>query len=195
MIAYSGKRSSSSQKIMDYLESKEWGFVILDEVHVVPANMVRRVLTKVKAHSKLGLTATLVREDEKIDELNFLVGPKLYEANWMDLAEKGHIATVQCAEVWCPMSPEFYKEYLVQDSRKKMLLACMNPNKFQACQFLIDHHERRGDNIIVFSDDVHALKVSRFLFSELCRGLSFEVDHHLAFSHPKRSLFRLTLGS
>ncbi|KAJ9474251.1 General transcription and DNA repair factor IIH helicase subunit XPB [Pseudozyma hubeiensis] len=157
MVANTGKRSHTSQKMMDFLESREWGFILLDEVHVVPASMFRRVLTKIKAHSKLGLTATLVREDEKIDELNFLVGPKLYEANWMDLAAKGHIATVQCAEVWCPMTPEFYREYLREKSRKKMLLYCMNPNKFQACQFLIDYHENRGDKIIVFSDNVFAL--------------------------------------
>ncbi|PWN42531.1 DNA repair helicase rad25 [Ceraceosorus guamensis] len=158
MVANTGKRSHSSQKMMNFLESREWGFILLDEVHVVPASMFRRVLTKIKAHSKLGLTATLVREDEKIDELNFLVGPKLYEANWMDLAAKGHIATVQCAEVWCPMTPEFYREYLREKSRKRMLLYCMNPNKFQACQFLINYHENRGDKIIVFSDNVYALE-------------------------------------
>ena len=159
MVANTGKRSHTSQKMMNFLESREWGFILLDEVHVVPASMFRRVLTKIKAHAKLGLTATLVREDEKIDELNFLVGPKLYEANWMDLAAKGHIATVQCAEVWCPMTAEFYREYLRERSRKKMLLYCMNPTKFQACQYLIQYHENRGDKIIVFSDNVYALEV------------------------------------
>ncbi|WFD30624.1 DNA helicase [Malassezia sp. CBS 17886] len=158
MVANTGKRSHSSQKMMNFLESREWGFILLDEVHVVPASMFRRVLTKIKAHAKLGLTATLVREDEKIDELNFLVGPKLYEANWMDLAAKGHIATVQCAEVWCPMTAEFYREYLREKSRKKMLLYCMNPTKFQAAQYLIQYHENRGDKIIVFSDNVYALE-------------------------------------
>ena len=58
----------------------------------------------VKAHCKLGLTATLVREDELISDLNFLIGPKLYEANWLDLTRDGHIANVQCVEVWCPMT-------------------------------------------------------------------------------------------
>lgn len=158
MVANTGKRSHTSQKMMNFLESREWGFILLDEVHVVPASMFRRVLTKIKAHAKLGLTATLVREDEKIDELNFLVGPKLYEANWMDLAAKGHIATVQCAEVWCPMTAEFYREYLREKSRKKMLLYCMNPTKFQAAQYLIQFHENRGDKIIVFSDNVYALE-------------------------------------
>lgn len=63
------------------------------------AKMFRRVLTIVQAHCKLGLTATLVREDDKIVDLNFLIGPKLYEANWMELQNNGYIAKVQCAEV------------------------------------------------------------------------------------------------
>lgn len=145
--------------MMEFLQGREWGFILLDEVHVVPAAMFRRVVTTIKAHSKLGLTATLVREDDKITDLNYMIGPKLYEANWMDLAAKGHIANVQCAEVWCPMTPEFYREYLREQSRKRVLLYCMNPNKIQACQFLIKYHEDRGDKIIVFSDNVYALEV------------------------------------
>jgi hypothetical protein len=65
----------------------------------------------------------------------------------------------QCAEVWCPMTPEFYREYLREQSRKRVLLYCMNPRKFQACQFLIRYHEDRGDKVIVFSDNVFALEV------------------------------------
>jgi DNA excision repair protein ERCC-3 len=158
MVANTRNRSHDSQKVMDFLTSREWGFIILDEVHVVPAAMFRRVVTTIAAHAKLGLTATLVREDDKISDLNFLIGPKLYEANWMDLAQKGHIANVQCAEVWCPMTSEFYQEYLRESARKRMLLYIMNPTKFQACQFLIHYHEKRGDKIIVFADNVYALQ-------------------------------------
>ena len=50
-----------------------------------------------------------MREDSLIGDLNFLIGPKLYEANWLDLTRSGHIANVQCAEVWCPMTPEFMR--------------------------------------------------------------------------------------
>ena len=53
----------------------------------------------VSGNPTLGLTATLVREDEKVEHLNFLIGPKLYEANWLDLQRDGHIANVQCVEV------------------------------------------------------------------------------------------------
>lgn len=158
MVANTRNRSHDSQKVMDFLTGREWGFIILDEVHVVPAAMFRRVVSSIAAHAKLGLTATLVREDDKISDLNFLIGPKLYEANWMELSQKGHIANVQCAEVWCPMTAEFYQEYLRETARKRMLLYIMNPSKFQACQFLIQYHEKRGDKIIVFSDNVYALQ-------------------------------------
>ncbi|BFY97438.1 hypothetical protein BsWGS_00478 [Bradybaena similaris] len=158
MLAHSTKRSWEAEKMMEWMQNQEWGLMVLDEVQTIPAKMFRRVLTTVNAHCKLGLTATLVREDDKIADLNFLIGPKLYEANWMELQNLGYIARVQCAEVWCPMSPEFYREYLLLKSQRKLLLSTMNPNKFRACQFLIRYHERRNDKIIVFSDNVFALK-------------------------------------
>ncbi|KAL8656343.1 MAG: hypothetical protein Q9210_000333 [Variospora velana] len=158
MVTQTRTRSHDAQKMMEFLTSREWGLMILDEVHVVPASIFRKVATEIVTHCKLGLTATLLREDDKITDLNFLIGPKLYEANWMELADQGHIAKVQCAEVWCPMTTEFFQEYLRETSRKRALLYIMNPRKFQACQFLIDYHEKRGDKTIVFSDNVYALQ-------------------------------------
>ncbi|CAA7036045.1 unnamed protein product [Microthlaspi erraticum] len=159
MIAFGGKRSEESEKIIEEIRNREWGLLLMDEVHVVPANMFRKVISITKSHCKLGLTATLVREDEKITDLNFLIGPKLYEANWLDLVRGGFIANVQCAEVWCPMTKEFFAKYLQKDnSKKKQALYVMNPNKFRACEFLIRfHEEQRGDKIIVFADNLFAL--------------------------------------
>ncbi|KTG33170.1 hypothetical protein cypCar_00021561 [Cyprinus carpio] len=133
MLGHTTKRSWEAERVMEWMKSQEWGLIILDEVHTIPAKMFRRVLTIVQAHCKLGLTATLVREDDKIVDLNFLIGPKLYEANWMELQNSGYIAKVQCAE-----------------TKKRMLLYTMNPNKFRG-QFLIRFHERRNDKIIVFA--------------------------------------------
>ncbi|KAM7223889.1 P-loop containing nucleoside triphosphate hydrolase protein [Rhypophila decipiens] len=157
MVTNNRERAHDSKKMMDFMRGREWGLMLLDEVHVVPAQIFRRVISSIKSHSKLGLTATLLREDDKISHLNFLIGPKLYEANWMELSEQGHIAKVQCAEVWCPMPPEFYDEYLRANARMKRTLYAMNPTKFQACQYLIDYHERRGDKVIIFSDELYSL--------------------------------------
>jgi DNA excision repair protein ERCC-3 len=86
------KRSENSERIFNEIKRIDWGLLILDEVQVAPANTFRQVFTICKAHCKLGLTATLVREDNKIADLNFLIGPKLYEANWLDLQEQGYLA-------------------------------------------------------------------------------------------------------
>ena len=160
MISAGGKRSEASAKILDAIRGREWGTMLLDEVHVVPAAMFRKVIGITKAHCKLGLTATLVREDDKVEHLNFLIGPKLYEANWLDLQRDGHIANVQCVEVWCEMTPEFFAKYLdPKFSMKKQVLYCMNPNKFMACQYLMTYHENfRKDKVIVFSDNIFALR-------------------------------------
>lgn len=131
MLGHTTKRSWEAERVMEWMRSQEWGLMILDEVHTIPA---------------------------KIVDLNFLIGPKLFEANWMELQNNGYIAKVQCAEVWCPMSPEFYREYVAIKTKKRILLYTMNPNKFRACQFLIRFHERRNDKIIVFADNVFALK-------------------------------------
>jgi len=180
MVSFGGKRSADGERLIEAVKGREWGLMLLDEVHVVPAQTFRRVLAVCNAHCKLGLTATLVREDDLITDLNFLIGPKLYEANWMDLTQAGHLANVQCVEVWCPMAAAFYREYVraggagalqtggdapPEEARSKAggaartrrLLYVMNPNKFRACEYLVHYHEQRGDKVIVFSDDVFAL--------------------------------------
>ena len=160
MISYGGRRSAQSAEVMNAIQSREWGLMLMDEVHVVPAKMFRRVVGSVKAHCRLGLTATLVREDDLISDLNFLIGPKLYEANWMDLTAQGYLANVQCVEVWCPMTAPFMTEYLsAANARLKQLLYVMNPSKLRAVEFLVRFHEERGDKIIVFSDLVYSLKM------------------------------------
>ncbi|RDL40925.1 p-loop containing nucleoside triphosphate hydrolase [Venustampulla echinocandica] len=200
MVSQKGKRSYDSQKMMDFIQSREWGLMILDEVHVAPAAMFRKVTSTIKTHSKLGLTATLLREDDKISDLNFLIGPKLYEANWMELAEQGHIARVQCAEVWCPMTTEFYSEYLKQSSKKRALIWTMNPRKFQACQFLIDYHEKRGDKIIVFADNIYALKAyatklnKAFIFGETGSAERERVLANFRFNDKVNTLFLSKIG-
>ena len=155
MIAYGGNRSDESQRIIDLIRSREWGLMVMDEVHVVPSATFRRVVSVTPAHCRLGLTATLVREDERIRDLNFLIGPKLYEANWLDLQRAGYLASVSCAEVWCPMTREFYKSYLkVENERRRALLYVCNPLKLVACEFLVRFHEERGDKIIIFCDNL-----------------------------------------
>lgn len=195
MITHAQRRSWEAEQTMRWLQAQEWGLLVLDEVHTIPARMFRRVLTIVHSHCKLGLTATLLREDDKIADLNFLIGPKLYEANWLELQARGYIARVQCAEVWCPMTPEFYREYLIQRINKKMLLYVMNPSKFRACQFLVRYHERRGDKTIVFSDNVFALrhyavKMNKpYIYGPTSQGERIQILQNFKFNPKVNTIF------
>ncbi|KAK9170878.1 ERCC3/XPB/RAD25,helicase involved in DNA repair [Cryptosporidium meleagridis] len=157
MMAFTGKRSSSSSQIISQIQEREWGLLIFDEVQFAPAPAFRRINGIVKAHCKLGLTATLVREDDLIQDLQWLIGPKLYEANWMELQDRGYLAKALCSEVWCPMTASYYREYLDCSHAKKRKLWVCNPNKLRVCEFLIRWHEQRGDKILVFSDSLFAL--------------------------------------
>ena len=164
MISYSGERAAEAKPIIESIRNREWGLMILDEVHLAPARVFRKVMSMINAHCKLGLTATLVREDNLITDLNFLIGPKLYEANWMDLTQQGYLANVQCAEVWCPMTAEFYREYLKSANkthRVQRLLYILNPTKIKVCEYLMKYHTHkdRGDKVIIFADDVVALEL------------------------------------
>lgn len=151
-------RNKESEAVMDMICKRDWGLLIFDEVHGLPARTFRRVISSLKAHAMLGLTATLVREDAKIEDLVYLIGPKLYEANWIDLQREGFLARVQCTEVWCEMNHAFFKDYLASDAQHRRLLYVMNPNKFRVCEYLIKFHEARDDQIIVFCDTIFALK-------------------------------------
>nr|GMD60255.1 DNA repair helicase XPB1 [Ipomoea batatas] len=123
---------TGNAKKLEDVRAREWGLLLMDEVHVVPAHMFQKVISLTKSHFKLGLTATLVREDERITDLNFLIGPKLYEANWLDLVKGGFIANVQCAEVWCPTTKKFFAEYLKKEnSKKKQVFDLPIPSPFQ----------------------------------------------------------------
>jgi len=160
MISFKGKRSMAAARVMEQIKSRQWGLLLLDEVHVFPAKNMQELVFDVKAHCKLGLTATLVREDNKIDTLNFSVGPKLYEANWQDLANSGYLARVQCSEVWCPMTPEFYNLYLNEGNwQHRGALCAFNPNKFRAVAHLMRYHEARGEKVLIFSQDIAVLKM------------------------------------
>ena len=133
--------------------------MIIDEIQCIAAETFVNVFDMIKAHSKLVLTATLVREDDKIYNLNYLIGPRLYEANWIDLAEQHFIARVKCYEVWCKMAPEFYIEYLkTQSPYQKRIYTSFNPNKFMTVERLIHYHEKRGDKILIFADLIYVIK-------------------------------------
>lgn len=162
MMGFTGKRSAEGEAVLTQVQELEWGLLLVDEVQVMPAKTFRSVATTAKFHCCLGLTATLVREDDLIKDLHWLIGPKLYEASWQQLQEDGFIARVRCVEVWCQMASAFFSEYLKavdnKDEAIRRALWTSNPNKLTICEYLIRFHEARGDKAIVFSDNIYILE-------------------------------------
>lgn len=170
---------NSSKKIgktsIDRLRDTKWGVVLLDETHVVPAKTFAQVLA-LKSESFVGLTATMVREDDKIDYLYENIGPLLYRAPWEELKKKGFIADVRCIEIPCEMKQDFL-DFYQNNGDNKRLIAILNPEKIRCCQFLIKFHEERGDKILVFCDDIFALEfVSLKLGKPVIHGSHSEAE-------------------
>ncbi|MFT7517825.1 MAG: DNA excision repair protein ERCC-3 [Myxococcota bacterium] len=131
----------------DLFSKGEWGLIIYDEVHLLPAP-VFRATADIQARRRLGLTATLIREDGKEDEVFCLIGPKRFDAPWKDLEKSGFIASVECIEVRVPMDDTLSRVYMNASKRARYRLACENPAKTDVLKALLKKHAGRRILII-----------------------------------------------
>ncbi|MFP4345062.1 MAG: DNA repair helicase XPB [Anaerolineales bacterium] len=125
---------------------EDWGLIIYDEVHLLPAP-VFRITAEIQARRRLGLTATLIREDGREEDVFSLIGPKKYDVPWRDLEHQGWIAPAVCCEVRTPLPEALRLEYVMTERRQKYAVASQSPGKLKILDRLLDYH--RGDNILV----------------------------------------------
>lgn len=132
-----------------------WGLIIYDEVHLLPAPVFRAV-ANLQSRRRLGLTATLVREDGKEEEVFSLIGPKKYDVPWRVLEKQGFIATAQCAEIRVPFQDdELRLQYATSEPRQKYRIAATNPKKLEVLEDLLERH--KGDQILVIGQYLEQL--------------------------------------
>ena len=134
---------------------REWGLIIYDEVHLLPAP-VFRITAEIQACRRLGLTATLVREDGREDDVFSLIGPKRYDVPWKVLEKQGWIAQAECIEIRIPLPENVRTRYAIAGKRAKFRLASENANKLEVLRRLINLHE--GDSILIigqYLDQLH----------------------------------------
>ena len=141
---------------------RPWGLIIYDEVHLLPAP-VFRVTAELQTVRRLGLTATLVREDRAEDAVFSLVGPKRYDVPWKDLEGKGWIADAFCTEIRIDLPEELKIPYAVASPRQKYRIASENPQKNDAVIQLVDNH--REDRILVIGQYISQLEIIAKLLS------------------------------
>ena len=132
-----------------------WGLIIYDEVHVLPAP-VFRATTAIQARRRLGLTATLVREDGREDDVFALIGPKRYDVPWKTLESRGYIAEAICTEYRIPLSAEEELKYAHADKRAKFRIAAENERKKELVCELLDNHA--GESILIIGQFISQLE-------------------------------------
>ncbi|MEQ1892467.1 MAG: DNA repair helicase XPB [Planctomycetota bacterium] len=176
------------------LFSKEnWGLVIYDEVHLLPAPIFR-VTAALQARRRLGLTATLVREDGKEDEVFCLIGPKRYDVPWKVLEGKGFIAEAHCTEVRVPLDPTQKATYASASARNKFRVASENPAKILVVQRLIERH--RDGRVLVIGQYIEQLEtLARHVQAPLITGKTPNVERERLYERFRHGAERVLVVS
>lgn len=141
---------------LELLTGGQWGLIIYDEVHMLPAP-VFKVTAELQAVYRVGLTATLVREDGREDEVFSLVGPKRFDVPWNELQQQGFIAQAYCHEVRVELPPELEIPYALANKREKFRMASENPSKLEVVKDLVGRHP--DDFILIIGQYLDQLKV------------------------------------
>jgi DNA excision repair protein ERCC-3 len=141
-------RKKKTEPFIHYkiFNSKNWGLIIYDEVHLLPAP-VFKFTAEIQARRRLGLTATLIREDGHESDVFSLIGPKKFDIPWKDLERQGWIATARCIEIRVDMSHQEKLKYFGLSPREQIRLAYENPRKIPIAKDLVKKH--KDDQIII----------------------------------------------
>ncbi len=131
---------------LELFDARDWGLVVYDEVHLLPAP-VFRMTAGLQARRRLGLTATLVREDGREGDVFSLIGPKRYDAPWKDIETQGWIAPADCVEVRVTLSDSDRFAYATADHEDRYRLAAATPAKTAVVEELVERH--RGEPTLV----------------------------------------------
>jgi DNA excision repair protein ERCC-3 len=133
----------------------DWGLIVYDEVHLLPAP-VFRLTAEIQARRRLGLTATLVREDGREADVFGLIGPKRFDVPWRELERQGWIATAECHEIRVALPEEQRMTYALSEEREKYRMAAENPVKMQVVQELLARHA--DDQVLIIGQYLDQLK-------------------------------------
>ncbi len=178
---------------LDLFNRSNWGLIIYDEVHLLPAP-VFKMTAEIQAKRRLGLSATLVREDGREDEIFALVGPKKYDVPWKSFEEKGWIARAVCFEVRVPMPLDLKIQYLKASRRRKFTIASTNPAKMDALVKILSHH--RKDRVLVIGQFIDQLKkVAKLLNAPLITGTTPNSEREKLYEKFRRGEINLLVVS
>jgi DNA excision repair protein ERCC-3 len=148
-------RRGGIHRHLELLDARDWGLIIYDEVHLLPAP-VFRMTAGLQARRRLGLTATLVREDGREGDVFSLIGPKRYDAPWKDIEAQGYIAPADCIEVRVTLNEAERMAYAVAEPDQKYRLASTAESKTGVIVDLVSKH--RGTPILAIGQYIDQLE-------------------------------------
>jgi DNA excision repair protein ERCC-3 len=125
---------------LDLLDARDWGLIVYDEVHLLPAPIFR-MTADLQARRRLGLTATLVREDGREADVFSLIGPKRFDAPWKDIEAQGYIAPADCVEVRVTLPDSERLAYATAEPEDRYRLASCTPAKNQVIERIVEQHQ------------------------------------------------------
>ena len=140
---------------LDLLDARDWGLIIYDEVHLLPAPIFR-MTADLQARRRLGLTATLVREDGREGDVFSLIGPKRFDAPWKDIETQGWIAPADCVEVRVTLPHSERIAYATVEPEERYRLASCTPSKDQVIERLVAKH--KGEQTLVIGQYLDQLQ-------------------------------------
>ena len=137
------RKTKGEYRALELFDSRDWGLIIYDEVHLLPAP-VFRMTSDLQSRRRLGLTATLVREDGREGDVFSLIGPKRYDAPWKELEMAGYIATAECIEVRVDMDAEERMLYATAQPRDRYRIAAQAAAKLHAVDKILARHPQQA---------------------------------------------------
>ena len=174
-------------------EERNWGLIIYDEVHLLPAP-VFRATANIQATRRLGLTATLVREDGREEDVFSLIGPKRFDMPWKLLEDKGWIATAICYEIRLELPDKLRRKYALAEDRKKYRIAAENPRKLEIIEQLLTYHEE--DNVLVIGMYIDQLQeIAEKIQAPLITGKTSNADRGVLYEKFRKGLVKILVVS
>jgi DNA excision repair protein ERCC-3 len=170
---------------LDLFRARSWGLIVYDEVHLLPAP-VFRATADLQARRRLGLTATLVREDNREVDVFALIGPKRFDVPWRDLERQRWIASATCVEERIPMTQERRMEYALANRRAQFRIAAENPAKMGRLRQLLEQYE--AGRLLVIGEYIAQVEaIAKEIGAPLITGKTPQAEREVIYDRFRRN--------
>ncbi len=193
ILTYRPDKNQSFFPHFELFHSRDWGLIVYDEVHLLPAP-VFRITSDLQARRRLGLTATLIREDGKETDVFSLVGPKRYDMPWKELEAQQWLAKATCTEIRVPLPENDTLDYAVAGDRARFRIASENSRKHEVVVSLLRKHA--GDQILIIGQYLTQLRsMARELNAPIITGQTPQTERDLLYKAFRNGAIHIMIVS